>query len=84
MIGVENMKLGERVVSISKISKGTCQTASLVTQPVKNRLQFGTPGFDPWVGTIPWRRKRLPAPVFWPGEFHGLSPWGGKESDTTE
>ena len=24
-------------------------------------------------------------PVFWPGEFHGLySPWGGKESDTTE
>ena len=25
------------------------------------------------------------APVFWPGEFHGLySPWGRKESDTTE
>ena len=24
-------------------------------------------------------------PVFWPGEFHGLySPWGHKESDTTE
>ena len=24
-------------------------------------------------------------PVFWPGEFHGLySPWGRKESDTTE
>ena len=23
--------------------------------------------------------------VFWPGEFHGLcSPWGRKESDTTE
>ena len=28
---------------------------------------------------------RLPTPVFWPGEFHGLySPWGLKESDTTE
>ena len=32
-----------------------------------------------------WRRDRLPTPVFWPGEFHGLySPWGRKESDTTE
>ena len=27
-------------------------------------------GFDPWVGKIPWRRERLPTPVFWPGEFH--------------
>ena len=26
----------------------------------------------PWVGKIPWRRERLPIPVFWPGEFHGL------------
>ena len=34
---------------------------------------------------IPWRRERLPTPVFWPGEFHGLySPWGRKESDMTE
>ena len=41
--------------------------------------------FNPWVGKIPWRRERLPTPVFWPGEFHGLySPWGCKESDTTE
>ena len=43
------------------------------------------PGFDPWVGKIPWRRERLPTPVFWPRELHGLSsPWGRKESDTTE
>ena len=21
---------------------------------------------------IPWRRDRLPTPVFWPREFHGL------------
>ena len=43
------------------------------------------PGFDLWVGTIPWRRERLPTPVFWPGEFHGLySPWGRKEFDRTE
>ena len=34
---------------------------------------------------MPWRRERLPTPVFWPGEFQGLySPWGRKESDTTE
>ena len=27
-------------------------------------------GFNPWVGKIPWRRERLPTPVFRPGEFH--------------
>ena len=42
-------------------------------------------GFYPWVGKILWRRERLPTPVFWPGEFHGLySPWGHKESDMIE
>ena len=48
-------------------------------------LQCGRPGFDPWVGKIPWRRERLPTPVFWPGEFHALySPWDCRELDTTE
>ena len=48
-------------------------------------LQCRKPGFDPWVGKIPWRRERLPPLVFWPGEFHGLySPWGHGESDMTE
>ena len=28
-----------------------------------------------WVGKSPWRRDRLPTPVFWPGEFHGLNSW---------
>ena len=48
------------------------------------------PGFDPWVGKFPWRRKWQPTPVFLPGEFHGrrslvgYSPRGCKESDTTE
>ena len=27
------------------------------------------PGFP---GRFPWRRKQLPTPVFWRGEFHGL------------
>ena len=39
---------------------------------------------------IPWSRKWLPTPVLLPGNFHGhrslegCSPWGHKESDTTE
>ena len=48
-------------------------------------LQCRRPRFDPWAGESPWRRERLPTPVFWPGEFHGLcSSWGHKESDMTE
>ena len=48
------------------------------------------PGFDPWVGKIPWKRKQQPIPIFLPGESHGqrslvgYSPWGHKESDMTE
>ena len=45
----------------------------------------GDLGSDPWVGKIPWRRERLPTPIFWPGEFHELySPWDHKGSDMTE
>ena len=55
--------------------------ASLVVQPIKNPPAMR----ETWVGKIPWRRDRLPTPVFWPGEFHGLfCPWGCKESDMTE
>ena len=47
------------------------------------------PGFDPWVGKIPWRRERLLTPVVLPAEFHGQrslvdSKWGHKESDAIE
>ena len=58
---------------------------SLVAQMVKNRLQCGRPGFDPWVGKIPWRRAWQPTPAFWSREFHRLySPWGCKELDMIE
>ena len=51
----------------------------------KESTQYGRPGFNPWVGKIPWRRERLLTPVFWPGEFHGLyGPWGHKESDAQQ
>ena len=46
--------------------------ASLVAQLVKIHLQCGRPHFDLWVGRIPWSRERLPTPVFWPEEVHGL------------
>ena len=53
-------------------------------------MQCRRPGFDPWVGKIPWRREWQPTSVFLPGEFHrqgsleGCSLWGHKELDTTE
>ena len=65
--------------------------ASLVVQMVENLPAMwetkvrSLGGEDP-----PWRREWQPIPVFLPGEFHeersvaGYSPWGCKESDTTE
>ena len=53
-------------------------------------LQCRRSKFDPWVGTIPWRREWQPTSVFLPREYHGQkslvgnSPRGPKESDTTE
>ena len=62
-----------------------CVGASLLAQLDRIHLKWGRPGFDPWVGKIPWRRDLLPTPVSWPGEFHRLySLWGHKESDRTE
>ena len=48
------------------------------------------PGFDPWVGKIPCRRRWQPTPVISPEKSHGrrslvgYSSKGGKELDTTE
>ena len=53
-------------------------------------LQCGRPGFDSWVGKIPWRSKWQATPLFLPRESHGqrslmgYSPQGRKESDMTE
>ena len=40
-------------------------------------LQCRRPGFDPWVGKIPWRRKWQPTPIFLPGESQGQRSLGG-------
>ena len=51
----------------------------------------GDLGSIPGLGRFPWRRAWQPTPVFLPGESPGTdepgggySPWGHKESDTTE
>ena len=60
-----------------------------MAQTVKNRLKCRRPGFCPWVGKIPWRRKWELIPVFLPGEFYeqrslvGYSPWAFKELDVS-
>ena len=59
--------------------------ASLVVQLVKNPRAMQ----ETWVRSLgwedPWKMERLPAPVFWPAEFHGLcSPLGRKKSSMTE
>ena len=58
---------------------------------VKNlTCSVGDRGSLPESGKIPWRREWLSTPVFLPGKSHGqrnledYSPWGCKESDTTE
>ena len=61
-----------------------------MAQMVKHLPAMQRPGFDPWFGKIPFRRKWQPAPVFLPGNSHGqrsligYSSWGHKELDTTK
>ena len=68
---------------------GASQVALVVKNPPANAGDRRC-GFDSWVGKIPWRWARQPTPVFLPGESHGqrsltgYSPWGHKESNTTE
>ena len=79
-------------VRVEFLELGVERGASLVPQMVKKKqicLRCRRPRFDSWVGKTPWRRKWQPAPVFLPGESHGqrnpagYSPWGCKETDTT-
>ena len=66
------------------------QVALVVKNPPANAGDNKRHVFDPWVGKILWRRAWKPIPVFLPRESHGqrrligYSPWGRKESDTTE
>ena len=56
----------------------------------ESACNVGDQGSIPGWGRSPWRREWQAIPVFLPGELHeersvaGYSPWGCKESDTTE
>ena len=59
--------------------------ASPIAQLVKNLPAMQ----ETWIQSLGWEdpleKKRLPTPVFWPGEVHGLyNPWGRKELGMTE
>ena len=65
-----------RSVRLSKTNK----TTGLISGGSDSKVSAcnaGDPGFNPWVGKIPWRRERLPAPVFLPGESHGQRSLAG-------
>ena len=50
----------------------------------ESACNVGDLGSIPGLGRSPGEGNSYPL-LFWPGEFHGLySPWGRKESDTTE
>ena len=61
-----------------KLTPYYTQWASLVALMVKCPpameervcLRCRRPGFNPWAGTIPWRREWQPTPVLLPGESH--------------
>ena len=49
------------------LEKGQATHSSILGLPLwlswwRIHLQYGRPGFDPWVRKIPWRRERLPSP----------------------
>ena len=64
--------------------------ASLVAQTVENLPAMWETQFSPWVRKVPWRRQWLLTLVHLSGEPHGqrslasYSPWGCRESATTE
>ena len=78
-----------RLKQLSSSSKGASQVVLMVKNPPANAGYLRC-AFNPWVRKIPWRRTWQPTRVFLPGESHeqrslvGYSPWGRKESDTTE
>ena len=46
------------------LEKESATHCSILGLPLWLSLQFRRPGFDPWIGKIPWRGERLPTPVF--------------------
>ena len=84
-IGKESNDLVYSFLYSSISPMNICSTFPDSSVGKESACNFRRPWFDSWVGKIPWRRKRLLTPIFWPGEFHELySSWGHKERDMTE
>ena len=66
-------KLVKRVPSsvVCGANSYTCNKHSFPGGSEVKASACGRPGFNPWVGKIPWRRKWQPTPAFLPGESHG-------------
>ena len=83
--------LAWRILSITLLA---CEMSTTVhpggSDSKESACSVGDPGSIPWVRKIPWRRKWLSTPVFFPGKFHGQrslvgsSPWCCKQLDMTE
>ena len=79
----------ERLHSLTHVHMGPPRWCS-GKEPAWQSSRLQRHGFDPWVRKIPWRRAWQPTPVFLHGESHGqsrvtgYSPWGHRESETTE
>ena len=92
LLSVLNLQYGDRILQFHSILRiaNRVEETSLVAHDKNPICQCRRCRFDPWVGKIPCRRKWQCTPVFLPGESHGqrrlagYSPWGCKESNTTQ
>ena len=84
------LSLGSWCQNLIELQDTQLESFSLVVRQQSICLQCRRPGFDPWVGKIPWKRKWQSTPVLLPGKSHGwkslvgYSPWDRKELDMTE
>ena len=81
---------GGNKIFIGSNTGKVCQVSAGMSLFMCSEFKIQLCMFNPWVRKILWRRKWQPTPVPLPGKSHGrksvvdYSPWGRKESDTTE
>ena len=85
LVGMQNgtVTSGKSLAVLQKVKHNNQVTQSFPDGSDGKRIcpQHRRPRFNPWTGKIPWKRKGLPTPVFWPGKSHGqrslvgYSPW---------
>ena len=58
--------MGPQVITLLRTKTGGASGK----EPACQCRRHKRPEFDPWVGTVPWRRAWRPIPVLLPGESH--------------